>query len=47
MLFKREVFAKVGELDERGFLYYGDVGLCVRLTAAGYRALVGLARRAM
>ena len=38
MLFRREVFEKMGGFDERYHLYYEDVELCVRLRLQGYRA---------
>lgn len=36
MLVKREVFEKIGLLDERFFLYYEDVDFCVRAIRSGY-----------
>ena len=37
MLFRREVFEKLGGFDERYFLYYEDVNLCARLCLQGYK----------
>ncbi len=37
MLFRSEVYARMGGFDERYFLYYEDVDLCARLALAGYR----------
>lgn len=36
MLFRREVFEKLGGFDQRYFLYYEDVDLCARLRLQGY-----------
>lgn len=38
MLFRREVFEKLGGFDQRYFLYYEDVDLCARLRLRGYAA---------
>jgi len=37
MMLRRDAFKNIGEFDERYFLYYEDVDLCVRLWAAGLR----------
>lgn len=37
LLFPREAYAKVGGFDERYFLYYEDVDICLRLRLAGYQ----------
>jgi GT2 family glycosyltransferase len=39
LLFKREVIARVGLLDEKFFLYYEETDWCLRLRRAGYRIL--------
>ncbi len=36
MLVRREVFEKVGDLDERFFFYLEDVDFCYRVSQAGY-----------
>lgn len=36
MLFRREIFEKLGGFDQRYFLYYEDVDLCARLRLHGY-----------
>lgn len=37
LVFHREVYAKIGGFDERYFLYYEDVDICLRLRLAGYQ----------
>jgi GT2 family glycosyltransferase len=39
MLFRTEVYRAIGGFDERYFLYYEDVDLCLRLRRAGRRVL--------
>jgi N-acetylglucosaminyl-diphospho-decaprenol L-rhamnosyltransferase len=39
MLFRTSTFRRIGGFDERYFLYYEDVDLCMRLRAAGYRVV--------
>jgi N-acetylglucosaminyl-diphospho-decaprenol L-rhamnosyltransferase len=40
MLFPADVFAKLGGFDQRYFLYYEDVDLCVRLRLIGYEVAI-------
>jgi GT2 family glycosyltransferase len=40
MLFRREVFEKLGGFDQRYFLYYEDVDLCARLRLQGYQVVL-------
>lgn len=40
MLFRSEVFQKLGGFNERYFLYYEDVDLCARLRLAGYEVML-------
>ncbi len=37
LLVRQEAFAKIGRLDERFFVFFGDVDFCRQLKAAGYR----------
>ena len=37
MLFDLERFDEIGKFDERFFMYYEDVDLCVRVLALGLR----------
>ena len=37
MLFRREMYEKLGGFNERYFLYYEDVELCARLRLQGYK----------
>lgn len=37
LLIRREVLEKVGLLDQRFFIYYEDLDLCIRAAEAGYR----------
>jgi GT2 family glycosyltransferase len=39
VLFRSDAFRAVGGFDERYFLYYEDIDLCLRLRAAGHRVL--------
>lgn len=40
MLFKREVFDRVGCFDEQFFMYYEDLDLCLRINSAGIKMIV-------
>ena len=40
MLIPRRVFADVGLFDERFFMYYEDLDLCMRMVSAGYKLLI-------
>ncbi|MEM7537889.1 MAG: glycosyltransferase family 2 protein [Chloroflexota bacterium] len=40
LLIRAEVFAKAGLFDERYFMYYEDLDLCVNAMRAGYRLMV-------
>lgn len=37
LVFPREVYARIGGFDERYFLYYEDVDICLRLRLEGYQ----------
>ncbi len=39
MLIHRDVFAKIGYIDESVFMYFDDTDLCVRMNDAGFRIL--------
>lgn len=39
LLARREVFGKIGGLDERFFVFFGDVDFCRRLKEAGLRVV--------
>ncbi|MCI8662899.1 MAG: glycosyltransferase family 2 protein [Hungatella sp.] len=39
MLIHRDVFAKVGYIDETVFMYFDDTDLCVRMNDAGFKIL--------
>ncbi|MHB8453182.1 MAG: glycosyltransferase [Acidiferrobacterales bacterium] len=40
MLFRSDVYARMGGFDERYFLYYEDVDLCARLMLADYKIVL-------
>ena len=40
MVIPSQIFQEIGGFDERYFLYYEDVDLCVRMTLAGYKILM-------
>lgn len=40
MLIKKELIDRIGNLDERFFLYYEDVDFCLRARKAGYDCLI-------
>ena len=39
LLVKREVFQKIGVFDERFFIWFEEVDLCLRARGAGYKIL--------
>jgi len=47
VLFRREVFEKLGGFDERYFLYYEDVDLCARMRLQGYKVALCPAAKVM
>lgn len=40
MMVKREVFEKIGFLDERYFIYFEDVDFCITAKKAGFKVIV-------
>lgn len=40
MVFRRDVYERLGGFDQRFFLYYEDVDLCARIRLAGLRVLM-------
>lgn len=40
MMFKTEMYARIGGFDERYFLYYEDVDICARMRTSGLRVVV-------
>lgn len=39
MLFKKDVFLQVGGFDERFFMYFEEIDICLRIKDAGYKIL--------